>query len=228
MLNKHAIITIDGSSGSGKSTISRMLAAKLGFTYLDTGAMYRAVGLKIEKQGINLSDNEKLTAMLTNLDLRLAPNGNDDVRVFLDGQDVSYAIRTAEMGMVASRISANKIIRQQLTKLQQDMGRRGALVAEGRDMGSVVFPEADFKFFLDASPEERARRRYAQFKERGEDGSYTDILAQIIKRDRDDSSRTLAPLKPAEGAMIIDSSKMDIQQVLTLMLNICRNTETTN
>lgn len=217
MLPKHAIITIDGPSGSGKSTISRMLAAKLGFTYLDTGAMYRGVGLKVEQAGIDLEDGKALSKLLDNLDLRLAPNGNDDVRVFLDNKDVSLAIRTAEMGLVASRVSANKAVRKKLTKIQQDMGRKGSVVAEGRDMGTVVFPGADFKFFLDATPEERARRRCEQLKERGQDADYDDILEQIIKRDKDDSSRELAPLKPAEDAIIVDSSEMNAEQVLAFM-----------
>lgn len=218
MLPKHAIITIDGPSGSGKSTISRSLAAKLGFTYLDTGAMYRGVGLKVEQAGIGLEDSKALSKLLDNLDLHLAPNGDDDVRVFLDNKDVSLAIRTAEMGLVASRVSANKAVRKKLTKLQQDMGRKGSIVAEGRDMGTVVFPGADFKFFLDASPEERARRRCEQLKERGQDADYDDILEQIIKRDKDDSSRELAPLKPAEDAIIVDSSKMNAEQVLAFMM----------
>lgn len=214
MLNKHAIVTIDGPSGSGKSTISRMIAAKLNFTYLDTGAMYRGVGLKIQKTGTNLEDTKALSKLLDNLDLHLEPNGDDDVRVFLDGEDVSLEIRTAEMGLVASRVSANKEVRKKLTKLQQDMGRKGSIVAEGRDMGTVVFPGADFKFFLDASPEERAHRRHEQLKERGQNADYDTILQQIIKRDEDDSTRALAPLKPAEDAIVVDSSKMDAEEVL--------------
>jgi len=218
MLNKHAIVTIDGPSGSGKSTISRMLAHKLGFTYLDTGAMYRAAGLKAKRAGVGLEDTEALANLLEDIEIQLVPKNNDDVRVFLDGEDVSAAIRTAEMGLVASKVSANKAVRRKLTKLQQDMGRRGSIVAEGRDMGTVVFPGADFKFFLDASPEERAKRRCEQLKERGEKAEYQEILEQIIKRDQDDSSRALAPLKPAEDAVIIDSSKMNPDEVLSFMV----------
>jgi len=218
MLNKHAIVTIDGPSGSGKSTISRMLAHKLGFTYLDTGAMYRAAGLKAKRAGVGLEDTEALAKLLEDIEIQLVPKNNDDVRVFLDGEDVSAAIRTAEMGLVASKVSANKAVRRKLTKLQQDMGRRGSIVAEGRDMGTVVFPGADFKFFLDASPEERARRRCEQLKNRGEKAEYQEILEQIIKRDQDDSSRALAPLKPAEDAVIVDSSKMNPDEVLSFMV----------
>ena len=218
MINKHAIVAIDGPSGSGKSTISRMLAHKLGFTYLDTGAMYRAVGLKAKRAGIDLDDTEALAVMLKDIEIHLAPKSNDDVRVFLDGEDVSAEIRTAEMGMVASKVSANMAVRKKLTKLQQDMGRKGAIVAEGRDMGTVVFPGADFKFFLDASPEERARRRCEQLKQRGEEADYQEILEQITKRDEDDSSRALAPLKPAKDAIIVDSSKMNPDEVLAFMI----------
>lgn len=218
MLDKHAIVTIDGPSGGGKSTISRMLAAKLGFTYLDTGAMYRAVGLKMKRAGIDPDDELAVAAALEDLDIHLSPKDNDDVRVLLNGEDVSAAIRTAEMGPIASRVSAKKAVRKKLTKLQQHMGRKGSIVAEGRDMGTVVFPGADFKFFLDASAEERARRRYEQLKERGEKADYDAILEQIIKRDEDDSSRELAPLKPAKDAILVDSSKMNPDEVLAFMI----------
>ncbi len=195
-----------------------MLAHKLGFTYLDTGAMYRAAGLKAKRAGVDLEDTEALAKLLEDIEIHLVPQNNDDVRVILDGEDVSAAIRTAEMGMVASKVSANKAVRSKLTKLQQDMGRRGSIVADGRDMGTVVFPGADFKFFLDASPEERARRRCEQLKQRGEKAEYQEILEQIIKRDQDDSSRALAPLKPAEDAIIVDSSKMNPDEVLSFMV----------
>ncbi|MDH5525246.1 MAG: (d)CMP kinase [Desulfobulbaceae bacterium] len=218
MVEAKAIITIDGPSGSGKSTISRMLAAKLGFTYLDTGAMYRAVGLKIERNHIDLADSKALAQCLDSIELTLTPNHDDDVRVIMDQEDVSQLIRTAEMGMVASRVSANPLVREKLTRLQQEMGKKGGIVAEGRDMGTVVFPTAPHKFFLDASPEERARRRFDQLKEKGQQVDYQELLDQIIKRDYDDSRRALAPLKPADDAIIVDSSKIDPAQVLDFML----------
>lgn len=212
------VVTIDGPSGAGKSTICRKLAARLGFTYLDTGAMYRAVGLKALRAGIDLEDTDSLAGMLEKLDLALHPNGNDDVRVFLDGEDVSAAIRTPEMALVASKVSANIAVREKLTILQREIGAQSTIVAEGRDMGTVVFPKALRKFYLDASPEERARRRCEQLRERGQQVDYHEILQQIIKRDQDDSTRSLAPLRPAEDAIVVDSSKMTIDGVIDFMM----------
>lgn len=213
----NGIVTIDGPSGAGKSTVSQMLATRLGYTYLDTGAMYRAVGLKVERTGIDPADTAALEELLAGLDLELAP-GDTETRVLLDGEDVSLAIRTAEMGMVASRVSALPPVRRTLTALQQELGRRGGVVAEGRDMGTVVFPEAPYKFYLDASAEERARRRHEQLLEKGQPSDFQEILAQIIQRDRDDSARALAPLKPAADAVVIDSSGLDAEGVVAFML----------
>lgn len=211
------IITIDGPSGSGKSTISRLVAARLGFTYLDTGAMYRAVGYKASRLGIDLTDGPALAAMLENIDLVLAP-GEGDTRVILDQEDISQAIRTAEMGLVASKVSAQPVVRARLTEMQRRLGRQGRVVVEGRDTGTVVFPGARYKFFLDAKPEERARRRCLQLREKGQQADEQDILVQISKRDRDDSGRALAPLKPAADAVIVDTSRMTIDDVVSFML----------
>lgn len=218
MLDPKGIVTIDGPSGAGKSTISRGLAAKLHFTYLDTGAMYRAVGLALTRQGIDLDDTPALRQCLETIELTLTPNGDDDVQVLLNGEDVSQAIRTPEMGLVASRVSAHPLVREKLTALQRQLGEKGGLVAEGRDMGTVVFPKAACKFFLNASAEERARRRQKQLAEKGQSVEYQEILDQISKRDYDDSRRALAPLKPAADAILVDSSRMDIQAVIAFML----------
>ncbi len=218
MLDPKGIVTIDGPSGAGKSTISRGLAAKLHFTYLDTGAMYRAVGLALEQQGIDLADTPALAQCLAKIELTLVPNGDDDVRVLLNGEDVSQATRTPEMGMVASRVSANPLVREKLTALQRQLGEKGSIVTEGRDMGTVVFPKASCKFFLVASAEERARRRQAQLAEKGQIVDYQEILDQISKRDYDDSRRALAPLKPADDAIIVDSSSMGPAAVIDCML----------
>ena len=219
MLDPKAIVTIDGPSGAGKSTISRGLAARLHFTYLDTGAMYRAVGLALERQGIDLADTTALTQCLAAIELTLVPNGDDDVRVLLNGEDISQSIRTPEMGMVASRVSANPLVREKLTGLQRQLGETGSIVAEGRDMGTVVFPKATCKFFLNASAEERARRRQAQLAEKGQIVDYQEILDQISKRDYDDSRRELAPLKPAPDAILVDSSSMGPEAVIAFMLD---------
>ena len=222
MAEQKNIITIDGPSGAGKSTISKLLAAKLHYTYLDTGAMYRVVGLQVERAGLDLEAEgarEDLVQLLAGLDMTLAPGEEGkDTRAFLNGEDVSDAIRTPEMAMVASRVSAQAEVRKKLTEMQRTIGKNGAIVAEGRDMGTIVFPDAIHKFFLDASPEERAQRRQKQLAENGQKVEFQEILAQIQKRDRDDSGRSLAPLQPAEDAIIIESSEMSIDEVVSFML----------
>jgi len=215
------IITIDGPSGSGKSTISRLLAARLGYVYLDTGAMYRAVGLLADRLKIDLADDASLQAMLDGLDLQLLPGGAD-TQVILDGRDVSLDIRTAAMGMMASKVSSYAPVRAKMTALQQYMARDGGVVAEGRDTGTVVFPAARHKFYLNASAAERARRRTAQLREQGMKADYQDTLEQIKKRDHDDSARTLAPLRPAPEAVLIDCTAKDIDSVMRLMLDKIR------
>ena len=214
---RQRIITIDGPSGSGKSTISRLLAQRLGATYLDTGAMYRAVGLLAKRQAIDLADDEAVRRLLAGLDLQLSP-GVTDAKVIVNGEDVSEAIRTAEMGMMASKVSALGQVRQALTTRQQALGAKQSVVAEGRDMGTVVFPHADHKFFLSASPEERARRRTEQLQEKGLPATYEEIFTQIAQRDHDDSSRALAPLKAAPDSVVIDSSAIGIAEVVEVML----------
>lgn len=221
MAEKKNIITIDGPSGAGKSTISKLLAAMLQYTYLDTGAMYRVVGLQVMRAGLDLEVQDakgKLAPLLAELNLKLAPGEEGrETRAFLNGEDVSDAIRTPEIAMVASRVSAQAEVRKKLTEMQRTIGNNGAIVAEGRDMGTVVFPDAMHKFFLDASPEERAKRRQKQLAEKGQQIELQEILEQIQKRDADDSSRTLAPLKPAEDAAIVDSSNMSIEEVVSFM-----------
>ena len=223
MGTEQAIVTIDGPSGAGKSTISRLLAARLHYTYLDTGAMYRVVGLMVQRSGLDLEAagvQEKLARLLSEMELALAP-GEDggETRAFLDGEDVSEPIRTLQMAMVASRVSAEELVRKKLTEMQQKIGSKGGIVAEGRDMGTVVFPGAAHKFFLDATAEERAHRRVKQLEEKEQQVQYDEILAQIVKRDQDDRSRSLAPLKAAEDAVIIDSSDMTIEEVVDFMLD---------
>ena len=212
-----SIVTIDGPSGAGKSTISQLLAARLGYAYLDTGAMYRAVGLKMVRTATEHDDSKALAALLAEVKLQLLADGGE-TRVILDGADVSAEIRSPEMSMVASRVSAIPEVREKLTALQREIGSHGRIVAEGRDMGTVVFPDAAWKFFLDASPEERATRRVLQLKEKGQTVDEAETLALIIERDRADSSRALAPLKPAKDAILVDSSSLTIDEVVALMM----------
>ena len=220
MSERLEVVTIDGPSGVGKSTISRRVAAMLGFTYLDTGAMYRAVAFKCHLSGIDTGDEAALKTILATIDMQLipAPSEDKDVQVVLDGVNISDRIRTQEISMLASAVSALKPVRDTLTRMQQEMGAKGKIVAEGRDTGTVVFPGAAWKFYLDASSEERARRRINQLRQNGQEVNEQEIRAQIIKRDRDDSERTIAPLKAATDAVHIDSTILSPDEVVQRVL----------
>jgi len=209
------VLTIDGPSGVGKSTVSRKIAAELDYAYLDTGAMYRAVGIYLKDQGVDFADTDKISSCLTDIVLELLPATSilEDTGVIINDNDVSKRIRTPEAGMIASDVSAIGVVRAKLTELQRALGEQGKIVAEGRDMGTVVFPGARYKFFLDAKPEVRAERRFKQLKAKGETPDFDEILAQTILRDKNDSEREIAPLKQAEDAVYIDTSSMDINQV---------------
>ncbi len=214
------IITIDGPAGVGKSSVSRKVAAATGFTYLDTGAMYRGVGLYFLQQGVSLDDIAAMTKKLAALRLELLPAANEesDVGVLLNGEDVTDAIRTMEMAMVASKVSAIPIVRDVLTRIQRSYGDKGNIVAEGRDTGTVVFPKAAFKFFLDAQPEERAKRRVLQLRARGMETDFEQTLTTLQERDKNDSERAVAPLKMAEDAVRIDTTAISVQQVVDEIL----------
>ena len=222
MSERLEVVTIDGPSGVGKSTISRRVAAMLGFTYLDTGAMYRAVAFKCHLSGIDTGDEAALKTILATIDMQLipAPSEDKDVQVGLDGVNISDRIRTQEISMLASAVSALKPVRDTLTRMQQEMGAKGKIVAEGRDTGTVVFPGAAWKFYLDASSEERARRRINQLRQNGQEVNEQEIRAQIIKRDRDDSERTIAPLKAAIDAVHIDSTILSPDEVVQRVLEL--------
>lgn len=212
------VITIDGPSGSGKSTISKALAKKLNFLYLDTGAMYRAVALAAEREGIELDQGMRLGKLARSMNLELRPEG-DNAGVFLDGEDISLAIRTPEMDMLSSRVSAVKEVRSAMTDLQRRLAKGTDIVAEGRDMGSVVFPGAQYKFFLTASPEVRARRRYLERIGRGEKVTLREVERQLKKRDQQDRSRSLAPLIKAEDAVVVDSTRLEMEEVMRSILH---------
>jgi len=218
-MKKRLIIAIDGPSGSGKSTASQELARRLGYLYLDTGAMYRAAALLARRRGIALDDAEALTRMCAGLQVRLVLD-QGRMRTLLGEEDVSEAIRTPEMSQGASQVSAQRPVRERMWQLQRELGREGGVVAEGRDIGTVVFPEAEFKFYLDASPEERARRRYEELKAKGLAKDFAATLREIQSRDQHDQQRALAPLRPAKDAVIIDSTALSSEEVVEVMLRL--------
>ena len=219
---KQNIITIDGPSGVGKSSVSRKIAAATGFIYLDTGAMYRGVGWYFLHHDVSLDDAGMMAAKLAELELELLPalDEESDVGVLVNGQNVSEAIRTPDMAMVASRVSAIPVVREILTNIQRNYGEKGKIVAEGRDTGTIVFPRAAYKFFLDAQPEERAKRRVLQLQARGVAADFKKILSMTLERDKNDSERAIAPLRKAQDAHSIDTTGVTIQQVVEKILQI--------
>jgi cytidylate kinase len=206
------IIAIDGPSGAGKSTLAKRLAKDLGFTYLDTGAMYRALALKILRTGTDLADESALNATVAETEIHLLERAGN-LQVFLDGVEVSGLIRTPEVSQMASKASALKLVRQRLLELQREMGQKGSVVAEGRDIGTVVFPRAEVKIFLDASVEERARRRFAELRGAGREVSLEETLREMEERDKRDTERDLAPLRKAVDAVTIDNSLLSVGEV---------------
>ena len=215
------LITIDGPAGSGKTTVSRLIAKQLHYLYLDTGAMYRAVALQASREGLGPDDKEALGRLCRSLDLGFRTEDGDN-RVYLGDEDVSRAIRSPEMDLLSSTLSALKEVREAMTELQRKLGREGHIVAEGRDMGTVVFPEAAFKFYLTANPAIRAERRYRERVSRGETVGREEVEKELMKRDEQDMARPLAPLRPADDAKIIDTSALDPHQVTDIMLKIIK------
>jgi cytidylate kinase len=214
------IVAIDGPAGAGKSTVSRRVAARLGFALVDTGAIYRAVALAAARQEIPFDADERLAALLPTLAIQFEPappGAHGGQRVLLDGEDVSALIRTPAMSLGASAVSARPVVRAGLLELQRRLARspdhRGA-VLEGRDIGTVVFPDADAKIFLTASPEIRAQRRFAELQAKGDTTPFEQVLADQQRRDRDDSERAHAPLKPAPDSVLLDSSGLTLEQVV--------------
>ena len=213
---REPIVAIDGPAGSGKGTISSRLADRFGYVVIDTGAIYRAVALLALREGISLGDASRLAERARRAEIRLERRGGTTL-VFVDAVDVSEAIRAPEVSEAASRISALPAVREALLGLQRALGRAGGVVAEGRDIGTVVFPGADVKFFLTASEAERARRRTLQLREAGEDCDEGDVRAAIRRRDEADSSRAVAPLRQADDALLVDSSALSIEEVVDRM-----------
>ena len=216
-MNEIYRIAIDGPSGAGKSTIAKSVARALGIDYIDTGAMYRAIGYKMKKEGI---DPEDLSAVQTMLDAtRIDFRGGD---IYLDEQVVNDLIRTPEMSMMASVCSQIPAVRQKLVEIQRGMGMRKSVIMDGRDIGTNVLKDAEYKIYLTASAEERARRRFLELQEKGEDQSFEDVLEDIRQRDHNDMTRQLNPLRKAEDAVELDTTGMEIDQVVEAVLKIVR------
>jgi cytidylate kinase len=207
------IITIDGPSGVGKSTVSKSVARKLGFTYLDTGAMYRAVALQVKRESVDPGDEKRLKSLLDNTEIRLVRNNNGELVILLNNEDVTGLIRTPEVSKLSSDVATKRAVRVKLVELQQEIGKTGNIVAEGRDMGTYVFPDAAFKFYLDASLDERAKRRWRQLEESGGGGDIESVKNEIIKRDAQDMERSESPLHPAVNAVIIDTTNLTSDEV---------------
>jgi cytidylate kinase len=219
------VITIDGPAGSGKSTVSRQLAARIGYAYLDTGAMYRAVALAAKRGGISVDNRRKLAQLCSNLNLRFISE-QDPPKLFMENEDISDKIRNPEIDMLSSNVSAVKEVRDAMCDLQRKMSCNltTGLVAEGRDMGTVVFPNARFKFLLTASLAERASRRHLELLASGKTMEKNTVMNRLKKRDNQDENRILAPLKPADDAVIIDSTGMGIEDVVQYMMEHMGNT----
>ncbi len=215
------VVTIDGPGGAGKGTISLAVAHRLGWSYLDSGALYRVLGLSATRKGISFEDESALATEAAVLGVSFgADDPNLGVRVYLDGEEVTREIRTEEAGKAASRVAALPAVRAALLQRQRDFQQLPGVVADGRDMGTTVFPDAPLKIFLTASAEERARRRYKQLIEKGDDANIRALQREIEERDRRDSERSASPLRPAENAVQVDTTEMTIEQVVASVLEL--------
>ena len=217
------VLAIDGPSGVGKGTIARIIAQQQGWHLLDSGAIYRAFALAVDARNTDIADESALEEIANNLDLEFkTKEGSELVSVYLDGQDVSKVLRTEQTGEMASKIASIGVVRAALLKRQQAFAKAPGLVADGRDMGTVVFANAPFKVFLTASAEERANRRLKQLQNQGSEGIISQILADVVARDERDSSRKHSPLKPAKDALIIDTTELSIDEVITQVVKLIK------
>ncbi|WPX10025.1 (d)CMP kinase [Anaerocellum danielii] len=212
-------IAIDGPAGAGKSTISKLLASQLGYIHIDTGAMYRAVGLKVLKNNISPHDSRKIVEILNSTDIQIKLVDGKQL-VFLDGEDVTEKIRQPEVSMYASDVSKIREVRERLVKMQQDLAKQKGIIMDGRDIGTHVLPDAELKVFLTATAEERAKRRFLELKQKGYEVDYYQLLDEIKKRDLNDMTREFAPLRVAEDAIVIDSTSLSIEEVLQKVLEL--------
>ncbi|WP_297234402.1 (d)CMP kinase [uncultured Flavonifractor sp.] len=221
-MTKHRSIAIDGPSGAGKSTLARALAKALGYLYVDTGAIYRTVGLQACRTGVDPEDRDGVIALLPGLDISLGYGEDGVQRMFLNGEDVSQAIRQHEISRYASCVSALPEVRAFLLDRQRQLAAEHDVVMDGRDIGTVVLPQADVKIFLTAAPEARARRRWLELQQRGEDTDYETVLRDVIDRDEKDTNRATAPLRQAEDAVLADTTQLDLEQSLDLLIHIAK------
>lgn len=221
MREKGIVVAIDGPSGAGKSTVGRALARELGYSYLDTGAMYRAVALRASETNTDAGDEQALASLASSLDISLEDAGR---RVMISGVDVSEKIRTREIAKLASKIAKIGAVRRELVRRQQDLGRLGGAVLDGRDIGTVVFPSAEAKFYLDAAPEKRARRRADELAAKGQPADFEAILEETRQRDRQDMLREDSPLERAADARYVDTTDMSAPEVLEALLSHVRGT----
>lgn len=215
-------IAIDGPAGAGKSTISKAAAKRLGFIYIDTGALYRTVGLAATRAGVEPKEGREVEELLASITVELTFNEKGEQVVLLNKEDVSGLIRTPEASMMASAISAVPSVRAFLLDLQRDIAKSNNVIMDGRDIGTVILPDAEVKIFLTASPEARATRRYKELKEKGMDVNYEDILQDVITRDYNDSHREIAPLKQADDAVLADTTEIDLEGSIELIISIIK------
>ncbi|MBQ3031338.1 MAG: (d)CMP kinase [Anaerotignum sp.] len=216
---KRFAIAVDGPAGSGKSTVAKAVARKLGIVYVDTGAMYRTVALHCIQEGISLADEAAVVASLDGLNMRIQPD-TDGQKIFLNEEDVTAKIRTAEIGRGASDVGAYQKVRERMVEIQQKMAKELSVIMDGRDIGTVVLPEAEVKIYLDAGVEERARRRVGELEAKGETADFEEIKKLIIQRDYNDMNREHSPLKKADDAVVLDSTSMTVEEVQQAILDI--------
>ena len=215
-------VALDGPAGAGKSSIAKRAAAALDFIYVDTGALYRTIGLAASRRGVEPVASPEVEELLSSINVDLTFNDKGDQAVLLDGKDVSGIIRTPEASMMASKISAIPAVRAYLLDLQRNMAKTHNVIMDGRDIGTVVLPDAQVKIFLTASPEARAQRRYTELVEKGMDVKYEDILQDVITRDYNDTHRETAPLKPAEGCVMVDTTELDFEQSVEKIISVIK------
>lgn len=219
----HRSIAIDGPSGAGKSTLAKRLAQELGFLYVDTGAIYRTVGLAGLRQGTDLSDVAQVAAILPQLTITMGYGKDGLQRMYLNGEDVTAAIRQNEVSACASKVALIPVVRDFLMEMQRKAAREHSVIMDGRDIGTVVLPDADLKIYLTAAPEARAKRRYQELLEQGQQTDFDQVLREVIERDRRDTERETAPLKQAEDAVLADTTDLDLEGSFQLLLGLIRD-----